>query len=136
MKTQITIGVIVALAIASIAAAPKTIVSKNTTQISAKPFGAFNSFKVHRQGRGATSTWGMTSETAVSCYTLQRTYEDPTDPYANWENICIMQCNGSRSYKWTDETVFPGFISYRVIADLTPTGEIISGVETIHIVSH
>jgi hypothetical protein len=138
MKTQITIGVIVALAIASIAAAPspKTITTKKVNHISEQPFAGFSSFKIHRQGKGVTATWGMTSESGLTCYTLQRTYFDPNDPFSPWDNICVIPCNSSRSYKWTDENVLAGTITYRVKADLNPTGEMYSGMESIRIVSH
>ena len=136
MKTQITIGVIVALAIASIAAAPKTIVPKKTDQISKQSFAGFDFFRIHRQGKGVTATWGMTSESGVSCYTLQRTYFDPNDPFSPWDDVCVTPCNSSRSYKWTDENVLAGTITYRVKADLNPSGEMYSGMEDIRIVSH
>ena len=138
MKT-ITIGIIVALAIASIAASPSPetgIVPGSEKKLAKQTYASFSFFRIHRQGRGVTSTWGLNSETGISGYVVQRTYLDPGDPYG-WENVYATPCSGSRSYKWTDENVFAGFISYRIIA--VPTGgigEVMSGVETIHIMGH
>ena len=141
MKTKITIGVIIVMAIVSIAASPPPettgIVPKTAKQVSKQTYAGFSFFRIHRQGKnGVTSTWGMSSESGVTGYAVQRTYEDPNDPFAFWENICAMPCNGSRSYKWTDENVFPGFISYRILATMSSGGSILSEILTIHIVSH
>jgi len=136
MKT-ITIGIIVTMAIVSIAASPKTGVAPTPGKnVIKQTSSGFSLFRIHRQGRGVTSTWGLSSETGISGYVVQRTYLDPGDPYG-WENVYATPCNGSRSYKWTDANVFAGFISYRIIAVPTgAVGEIISDVETIHITSH
>lgn len=96
----------------------------------------FSFFRTHRQGRyGVTATWGLLSEAGIINYSLVRTYEDPNDPYANWETVCLMNCTNARSYKFTDNNLFPGYISYRVIANMIG-GEIISPVSTVHIISH
>lgn len=98
---------------------------------------SFSFFRTHRQGKaGITATWGLTVSTNVSGFIVQKTYEDPTDPYANWETVSLTPCTGERSYKCTDANVFPGFISYRVIASMANGGEIISEISTVHIVSH
>jgi hypothetical protein len=108
---------------------------KIVTQQNAAP--TFSFFRTHRQGKaGITATWGLTASTNVSGFIVQKTYEDPTDPYANWETVSLTPCTGERSYKCTDANVFPGFISYRVIASMINGGEIISEVSTVHIVSH
>jgi hypothetical protein len=97
----------------------------------------FSFFRTHRQGKaGITATWGLNSETGVQSYSLERTYEDPTDPYSNWETVCILPCSNGRSYKFTDANVFPGYISYKVKAAMADGSEMISFVSTIHIISH
>ena len=96
----------------------------------------FAFFRTHRQGRGVTATWGLTSNEGVTCFVVQRTYEDPTDPYAVWDDICLLPCGAARSFKHTDMTVFPGFISYRVIGYLQFGGSLMSAISTEHIVSH
>lgn len=139
MKTQLSLIAVVVVALFSISAsAPSELkaVSKSTTEIKAKVNAGFKFFRTHRQGRGVTSTWGMESESGVANFTLMRTYEDPGDPYAYWEEVCSMPCNSSRSYKWTDENVSPGYISYCVVANMNGGGTITTWINTIRIVSH
>lgn len=140
MKTQFNIAVI-AMAFVTLSASPNPETVKNvaqqTKQVLQQAPAGFGFFRVHRQGKdGVTTTWGMGSETGITGYVVQRTYSDPSDPYG-WENVCAMACNGTRSYKWTDEGIFPGFISYRIVATMSGNGsEIVSDVETIHIMGH
>jgi hypothetical protein len=76
----------------------------------------FAFFRTHRQGKGVTASWAVQPAEDIVCFTIQRTYEDPTDPYANWEDVNVTICNSSRSFTYTDKTVFPGTINYRVVA--------------------
>jgi len=62
----------------------------------------FSFFRTHRQGRGVTATWGLNSNGSVTGFVLQRTYEDPSDPYAAWDDICAMPCGNGRSFKHED----------------------------------
>lgn len=105
------------------------------TAVAATP--TFNSFRTHRQGKlGVTSTWDLSSENGVLNYSLLRTYEDPTDPYANWETVTVTGATNARSYKFTDTNVFPGYITYCVVASMSGGGEVMSPLSTIRIVSH
>ena len=97
---------------------------------------AFSFFRTHRQARGIMTTWGLTTNAGVSGFVVERTYEDPNDPYANWEIICSMPCGPGRSFKYHDLNVSPGFISYRVIAYLQVGGSLMSLISTEHIVQH
>jgi hypothetical protein len=140
MKAHLSILVVAAVALCTIAASP---LPEKSVKISAgeksiqKQNAGFSFFRTHRQGKyGATSTWGMTTESGVAGFIVQRTYEDPADPYAWWEDVSAMPCNGSRSYKCTDEGIFPGYISYRIVALFNNGGSITSEVNTIRIVSH
>lgn len=96
----------------------------------------FSFFRTHRQGRGIMTTWGLTSNAGVTGFVVQKTYEDPADPYAYWEDIGAIPCGASRSFKRHDLNVSPGFISYRVIAYLLSGGPIVSAISTEHIISH
>lgn len=97
--------------------------------------GDFTFFRTHRQGRGITASWGVSSGAGIVGFQLQKTYEDPTDPYAIWEDISSVPCNGSRSYKSTDESVFPGNINYRVVALKADGSSSASGLSAVRIVS-
>lgn len=109
---------------------------KKPVAIKEKQSGDFSFFRTHRQGKGVTASWGVTSGAGVVGFQVQKTYEDPTDPYAVWEDVSSVPCNGSRSYKATDNSVFPGSISYRVSALLSDGNSIESGISTVRIVSH
>jgi hypothetical protein len=67
---------------------------------------------------------------------VERTNEDPNDPYSVWVTVGSQGCNGSRSYKCCDETPFPGYVNYRVTAVLNNGTTIQSGVSVVHIASH
>jgi len=96
----------------------------------------FAFFRTHRQGRGVMTTWGLTDNQGVYGFAVQKTYEDPNDPYSVWENISSMPCGTGRSYSHLDLDIAPGFISYRVIAYFQLGGSLMSLTCTEHIVSH
>ena len=96
----------------------------------------FSFFRTHRQARGIMANWGLTTNAGVSGFVVERTYEDPNDPYADWTTICSMPCGPGRSFKHHDLNVSPGFISYRVIAYLQGGGSLMSLISTEHIVQH
>jgi len=135
MKTKICLFLFVATILTATAAPVK----KESTPLSTsvKAVGGDLAFlRSHRQGKGATITWGLTSSEGVAGFVLQRTYEDPNDPYANWEDIASVPSNSSRSYKFDDEYVFPGFISYRLVIANTNGSRTVSYITTVHIVQH
>jgi hypothetical protein len=136
MKTQIlvlsTIMIVsssfVGLSSSSPVSEAKTITKTQTTD--------FAFFRTHRQGRGITSTWGLSSNTGVSEFVVRKTYEDPNDEYAEWQTVYSSPCSASRSFKCTDNNVTPGFISYQVVALMTDGSTIASAIVTEHVVSH
>lgn len=136
MKTQL-ISLAVATMLLSFTNAP---VSSNigTAGINTKKPAAsvFSSFRTHRQGKGVTAVWDVASNAGVVGFVLQKTYEDATDPYAVWEDVNAVPCTGNRSYKFTDTSVFPGTITYRVSAQLADGSSVQSGNSSARIVSH
>lgn len=98
--------------------------------------GDFSFFRVHRQGKGVTATWGVGTTSGIVGFLVQKTYEDPNDEYAYWEDVISLPNNGSRSLKYTDTNVFPGYINYRIIALKTDGSSVSSGIATARIVSH
>jgi hypothetical protein len=97
---------------------------------------SFSFFRTHRQGKGITATWGLFTNIGVTDFVLERTYEDPSDPYAFWEEVGNIPCTSNRSFKFTEQNVFPGFISYRVVAMNGLTQVDVSEISTVHIVQH
>src|SRR6476619_656088 len=104
MKTKICLFVFV-VTILTATAAPVKNESRPLSTSGKAAIGDLSFLRSHRQGKGATITWGLTSSEGVAGFVLQRTYEDPNDPYANWEDIASVPSNSSRSYKFDDEYV-------------------------------
>jgi hypothetical protein len=96
----------------------------------------FAFFRTHRQADGAVATWGLTSNVGVIGFDLQRTYQDPADPYSMWEDVTYMSCTEERSFKYNDQDIFAGYIYYRVTAHLNDGSSVMSEVAGIKIVSH
>lgn len=130
MKT-LTIFAISAMVFFSIAATP---VSNKITPVrnESKAFDGFSSIRTHRQGKGAVVSWSFTSSN-VSGFIVQRTNEDPYDPYSVWITVSNVGYDQSRSYKCCDENPFAGLINYRVIAVMNNGSSITSDISTVHI---
>jgi hypothetical protein len=95
--------------------------------------GNFSFFRTHRQGRnGIAATWAVNSSQGLTGFVLQRTYEYP-DEYANWENVYDVNCSGGNSYGYVDGDVFPGEISYRVLAMNGTSVAFVSAISAVQI---
>ena len=116
---------------------PKTTVFSNQAATINEAVPSFAYLKTHRFGRnGATADWSLNSNSGVTNFILQRTYEDPTDPYSVWEDICNMPCGNGRNFRHNDVGLSPGFISYRVMAMSGGTTIAVSEISTIQILQH
>jgi len=136
MKTQLSAFAISAMIITT--GLPPA-ASKNSVDTKLKAEyvqGVFTSFSTHRQGKGITLSWDVETSASVIIFSIQRTYEDVTDPYAVWEDISSLPADGSKFYRYTDDNVSPGFISYRISALLSDGTTEESGISTVQIVSH
>lgn len=119
-------------AISPVIAATAAIAPQQSNQFTV---AGFDFIRAHRQGKGVTVTWASSSIDGVAGFTLQRTYEDPTDPYAFWEDAGVVGNNPSRSYKYTDNACLPGSIHYRVVAHYADGTSIVSDIVSVKIVS-
>ena len=139
MKTKLSFLAVIIILLLAAWTIPATS-EKRVSELSVKkeklfpPEFAF--FRTHRQARGIMANWGLNDNQGVSSFILQRTYEDPNDPYAEWNNICAMPCGIERTYKHHDLDISPGFISYRVIAYFQNGGSLVSLTCTEHVVQH
>lgn len=133
MKTKISFVAIVLMAFITIGATPITTPKPQTSL--KKTSDGFSFLRTHRQGKGAVVTWAFSS-TNASAFTVQRTNEDPTDPYSVWIDVGSCVCNSSRSYKVADANPFPGLVNYRVVAVLNDGSTVTSDVSTVKIMSH
>jgi hypothetical protein len=139
MKTNFFIASFMVLIINSAFTSTSGKISSNQPlpQIKQAAISSFDFFRTHRQGKaGITATWGFTATAGVTGFALERTYDDPTDPYAVWETVTMAPYTGARSYKFTENNIFPGFISYRVTSIMTNGDEVLSEISTVHIVKH
>jgi len=136
MKILTRIGIFAFLLFICVSAKPfKQAASVHQSSTTASSV-AFDFFRTHRQGKGITSSWGLSSDAGVVGFIVKKTYEDPADPYSFWENVNNVQCNSSRSYKCTDNSVSPGFVSYCIVAVMNDGSTVVSDYSTVRIVSH
>lgn len=136
MKTITTTGILSLLLFICLSASPVKEIKSSTLLVKKTTFApSFDFFRTHRQGRGITSTWGLTSNTGVTGFVVMRTYEDPNDYYAEWNIVYSSPCGNLRSFKCTDDAVSAGTVSYQVLAMLQGGGMIASPVSTEKIVS-
>ncbi|MBK5271273.1 MAG: hypothetical protein JJE22_09690 [Bacteroidia bacterium] len=136
MKTLTRIGIFSFLLFICVSAKPfKQTASVHQSSTTASSV-AFDFFRTHRQGKGITSVWGLSSDAGVAGFVVKKTYEDPADPSSFWEDVNNVQCNSSRSYKYTDNNVSPGFVSYCIVAVMNDGSAVVSDYSTEHIVRH
>ncbi|HEX2628387.1 MAG TPA: hypothetical protein VHM26_05235, partial [Chitinophagaceae bacterium] len=135
MKLRIKIIASVLLAVQAISPAIAATAAIKPQQSNQFTTAGFDFIRAHRQGKGASVAWGLSADNGVVGFTVQRTYEDPTDPYAFWEDLGSTARNGSGSYKYSDINVLPGSIHYRVIAQFADGTSASSEVVSIKIVS-
>jgi hypothetical protein len=90
--------------------------------------------RTHKLAQGVSINWGVTSSEGVAAFVVERTYQDPGDPYAMWENITSVPGSPSSTYKYEDENVFPGTITYRVTMVMTNGAVTAPFISTITIV--
>lgn len=141
MKTKLSVTALILLVVGSAWTLPeiKPVSTNGQSIVQSSPIPVFAYFRTHRQGRnGAAATWAMVNNSGISSFVVQRTYEDPTDPYSPWDDLCNMPCNGGgvRTFRYIDEELSPGFISYRVVALNGGTPLVVSEISTIQILQH
>ena len=138
MKTQLSAFAISAMIITtgfSPAPSENSVDAKPKVNAEYMQSPVFTSFSTHRQGKGIALTWDVETYAGVLNFAIQRTYEDIADPYAVWEDIISLPADGSKFYRYTDDNVSPGFISYRIVALLNDGTTAESGISTVQIIS-
>src|SRR5690349_19058500 len=66
-----------------------------------------STLRVHRQGTGVALSWSAASPDAVN-FVVEKSYDGDF-----FEAVTDVAFNGGSSYKYVDNNVFPGVISYR-----------------------
>lgn len=101
------------------------------------PSGIFQVLQAHRQGKDIAVFWMMADPTlAVNSFTVFKTYEDPTDPYAVWMPVAAVNGQSPKAYRVTDRNVLPGYNSYRVAAFFADGSVEYSEVRAVRVVQH
>jgi hypothetical protein len=137
MKTITTTGILSLLLLICMSATPLKQKSVSILHVKNAPTSAsFKFFRTHRQGRGITSDWGLTSNAGVSGFIVRKTNEDPTDPYAEWTDVYASACGSEKSYKCTDNNIAPGLISYQVVAIMADGNAVGSDISVEHVGNH
>ena len=88
----------------------------------------FNYFRTHRQGKAIAMTWSISSAD-VTQFIVEKSYDGEY-----YEPACSVNYNGGSSYKFIDNDVFPGYVSYRITAVKADGSTESSPVETVRIV--
>ena len=89
----------------------------------------------HRQGKSITLTWGMVSNAGLVGFDIEKTNQDPSDPYSVWEDAGSVAGSDARSFKINDASVFPGQTHYRITAWYSDSRSSTSEIVTVKIVS-
>ncbi len=124
------------LLILSMAFVPAPGIAKMKTESSLPGSMDFAFLRAHRQGRGITLAWGMLNINNLSGFDIEKTMQDPNDPYSVWEWVATLPANAERSNKYTDNTVLPGISSYRIIAWYNSGYSSQSDIVSVRIVGH
>lgn len=93
--------------------------------------GCFDQFRGHRQGKAAiTLSWRVACSDIVQ-FVVERSYDGEF-----FDNAGSVNFNGSATYKYKDNGVYPGRIYYRITAIKSDGTTEISPVEMVRIVQH
>ena len=94
--------------------------------------GVFTFFNAHREGKAATGLmWRVSANAAVLHFEIQKSYDGEF-----FDPACDQACTKASRYDWKDNSVYPGFIYYRIAAHMINGDVVYSDVQEIHIVQH
>ena len=126
----------IGVSILSSAFIPATEKIVNTEAKSAVVAGEFAFLRAHRQGKDITLTWGMADNTNLTGFDIEKTMEDPNDPYSVWLPVASVPGSSVRSFKYTDGTVNPGTSNYRITAYYSDNRTAQSEIISVRILAH
>ena len=89
----------------------------------------FGMIHVHRQADGVGISWNVSDNSIVTGFYIQRSHDG-----TNYVMVGSVPGGSTNSwYRYNDESVFPGFINYRIVAVLNDGSEVMSSVQSIRI---
>ncbi|MFI5131254.1 MAG: hypothetical protein ACHQFX_14730 [Chitinophagales bacterium] len=137
MKTQI---VLLSMAFFAVNAPTTFEVSKlsetKSVKISKSENYDFIMFRAYHECKGVNVSWALNSTNGVFVFTLQRTYESPSNPEALWEDVESFVPDGESALRYIDNNITPGIISYRVIAWVFDGSSVVSAVSRVRVWAH
>jgi len=105
----------------------KTRVTQVSSTTSSVNFGRFNA---HRQQKGIGLSWNMVANERIQGFVIERSYD------GEWfEEVGQTGFQNSNHYRFTDGSVYPGYLYYRVVAIMDNGTEDVSTTEVVRIVS-
>ena len=136
MKTTALSLVVVLTVSASASAEPIPANNLHVSKIVAKSSEVFGAFHIHRQGDFASLNWNVTSAAATTFF-IERSYDNPEGGEQYFSPVATVDADPNRWNRYTDNTVDPGVIWYRITA-LDANGNVmdVSDVESVKIVKH
>ena len=91
--------------------------------------------RTHQHCKGVLAQWALTDNNGVTGLTLQRTYQNPWDANAAWEDVeSFISTPGL--YSFTDRPARARTVSYRVIAWMFDGSSIVSDVSRVRLNGH
>ncbi len=131
MKTTALSLVVLLTVSASASAKPIPANNIHVSRIVAKSSDVFGAFHIHRQGDFASLNWNVTSDAATS-FVIERSYDGEF-----FDEIDEVSADPKRWNRYTDNTVEPGIIYYRISAYDANGGLLgVSSTEVVKIVKH
>lgn len=124
MKAILVLAAILTFPFAGISSEKQSTVL-NTAYKTPPPAGiSFTFVRGHRQGNNVAVMWGVTNNRGIQYYKVYSTYQDPSDPYSEWELKGTVQPKNPHLTKFTDKVnIYPGYVNYKIVA-VTKDGEI------------
>lgn len=90
----------------------------------------FTFFNAHRQGfRGIGMMWRISSSDNVVSFQVLRSYDGEF-----FNSVADVPCNTDTRFNWKEDNVFPGYLYYRIAANLADGSTVYSDVEVVRIV--
>ena len=137
MKTTALTLVVLMTVTGSAFAKPIPSSNAHPIKVAAKFTDVFGTFHVHRQGDFASLNWNVTSDAATS-FLIERSYDNPaTSDVQYFSDVATVSADARRWNRYTDNTVDPGVIYYRITAfDANGVCVGVSEIESVKIVKH
>lgn len=88
----------------------------------------FSFFRAHRQAKGVAMSWAVSTPDVVE-FVVERSYDD-----YYFETAGTVSYSTASTYKFKDEDVFPGYVSYRIMAVKSDGTTELSDIERVRIV--